>query len=109
LAEVPLRRQAPGAPLATARHLKGQLVGQTNGLGFKLREEAALCTLTEEVLKSSEIEGGKLDANQVRSVRRASARNDSDGLQPADRRTESVVEMMLELTQHYDQPLKWSA
>ena len=37
------------------------------GLGFKLRAEAVLQTLTEDVLKSSEIEGERLDRNQVRS------------------------------------------
>src|SRR4030095_12830064 len=54
-------------PLAAARHLQGRLVGQMEALGFKVREEAVLRTLIEDVLKSSEIEGEKLDADQVRS------------------------------------------
>ncbi len=55
------------APLAATRHLQGRLIGQMEALGFKLKEEAVVLTLTEDVLKSSEIEGEKLDAGQVRS------------------------------------------
>ena len=93
------------APLASARHLQGRLVGQMEALGFKLREEAVLRTLTEDVLKSSEIEGEKLDAGQVRSSVARRLGIDIGGLQPADRHVEGVVEMMLDATQRYDQPL----
>lgn len=93
------------APLATARHLQGRLVGQMEALGFRLREEAVLRTLTEDVVKSSEIEGDKLDADQVRSSVARRLGLDVGGLQPADRHVEGVVEMMLDATQRYDQPL----
>ena len=93
------------APLAAARHLQGRLVGQMEALGFRVREEAVLRTLTEDVLKSSEIEGEKLDADQVRSSVARRLGIDIGGLQPADRHVEGVVEMMLDATQHYDQPL----
>lgn len=93
------------APLAAARHLQGRLVGQMGALGFKVREEAILRTLTEDVLKSSEIEGEKLDADQVRSSVARRLGIDIGGLQPADRHVEGVVEMMLDATQHYDRPL----
>jgi Fic family protein len=93
------------APLAAARHLQGRLVGQMEALGFKVREEAVLRTLTEDVLKSSEIEGEKLDADQVRSSVARRLGIDIGGLKPADRHVEGVVEMMLDATQHYDQPL----
>ena len=53
--------------LAAGRHQQGRLVGQMEALGFRVREEAVLRTLTEDVVKSSEIEGEKLDADQVRS------------------------------------------
>lgn len=67
--------------------------------------EASLQTLTLDVLKSSEIEGELLDAGQVRSsiVRRLGM--DIAGLAPADRHVEGIVEMMLDATQHYQQPL----
>ena len=53
--------------LADVRHRQGRLLGQMEALGFGLREEAVLRTLTEDVVKSSEIEGEKLDASAVRS------------------------------------------
>jgi Fic family protein len=74
-------------------------------LGFKVREEAVLLTLTEDVLKSSEIEGEMLDADQVRSSVARRLGIDIGGLQPADRHVDGVVEMMLDATQHYQQPL----
>ena len=91
--------------LAAARHQQGRLIGQMEALGFRVREEAVLRTLTEDVLKSSEIEGEKLDADQVRSSVARRLGIDIGGLQPADRHVEGVVEMMLDATQHYDAPL----
>ena len=93
------------APLAAARHQQGRLLGQMEALGFKVKEEAVLRTLTEDVLKSSEIEGEKLDADQVRSSVARRLGIDIGGLKPADRHVEGVVEMMLDATQRYDQPL----
>ena len=93
------------APLAAARHLQGRLIGQMEALGFKVKEEAVLRTLTDDVLKSSEIEGEKLDADQVRSSVARRLGMDIGGLKPADRHVEGVVEMMLDATQRYDQPL----
>lgn len=53
--------------LALVHHEQGRLLGRMEALGFKLQQEAVLKTLTEDVVKSSEIEGELLDANQVRS------------------------------------------
>ena len=53
--------------LAAVRHRQGRLLGRMEALGFELRAEAVLQTLTEDVLKSSEIEGEILDKEQVRS------------------------------------------
>lgn len=91
--------------LAAVRHRQGLLLGRMQAIGFPLREEAVLQTLTEDVLKSSEIEGEILDRDQVRSsiVRRLGI--DAGALPPADRRVEGVVEMMLDATQHYKQEL----
>jgi Fic family protein len=91
--------------LVEVRHRQGRLVGRMEGLGFQLRTEAVLHTLTEEVLKSSEIEGEKLDREQVRSSIARRLGIDIGGLAPMDRNVEGVVEMMLDATQHYDQPL----
>jgi Fic family protein len=91
--------------LVDVRHRQGRLIGRMEGLGFQLRAEAVLHSLTEEVLKSSEIEGEKLDRDQVRSSIARRLGMNIGGLLPADRDVEGVVEMMLDATQHYDQPL----
>jgi Fic family protein len=93
------------APLAEARHLQGRLIGQMEALGLQVKEEAVLQTLTQDVLKSSEIEGDVLDADQVRSSVARQLGMDVGGLKPADRHVDGVVEMMLDATQHYDHSL----
>jgi Fic family protein len=92
-------------PLAFVRYRQGGLIGQMKGLGFRLQQEAVLETLTKDVLKTSEIEGEKLDAEQVRSSVARRLGLDIGGLKPADRNVEGVVEMMLDATGHYDRPL----
>lgn len=91
--------------LSVVRHEQGRLLGRMEALGFKLRQEAVLKTLTEDVLKSSEIEGEQLDAEQVRSSIARRLGMDVGGLKPVDRNVEGVVEMMLDATRHYEQPL----
>lgn len=97
--------QTLAASLAHVRHRQGRLIGRMEALGFKLREEAVLHTLTEDVLKSSEIEGEQLDKDQVRSSIARRLGMDIAGLVPAERNVEGVVEMMLDATQNYNQPL----
>ena len=91
--------------LASVRHRQGRLIGRMESLGFNLRQEAILRTLTADVLKSSEIEGEKLEADQVRSSIARRLGMDIGALKPIDRNVEGVVEMMLDATRHYDQPL----
>src|SRR5919197_2643125 len=91
--------------LADVRHRQGRLTGHIEALGFNLRQEAVLQTLTADVLKSSEIEGEKLDADQVRSSIARRLGMDIGALKPADRHVEGVVEMMLDATRQYAQPL----
>jgi Fic family protein len=92
-------------PLASIRHRQGRLIGRMEALGFDLQQEAVLQTLTSDVLKSSEIEGEKLDAERVRSSIARRLGIDIGALRPADRNVEGVVEMMLDATRRYDQPL----
>ena len=92
-------------PLAAVRHRQGRLIGHMEALGFPLREEAVLQALTEDVIKSSEIEGEVLDREQVRSSIARRLGMDIGGLVEADRNVEGVVEMMLDATQNYAQPL----
>ena len=91
--------------LGAVRHLQGRLIGRMEHLGFRLRTEATLQSLTEEVLKSSEIEGERLDKEQVRSSLARRLGVDIGALTPADRNVEGVVEMMLDATQKYNEPL----
>ena len=91
--------------LTDVRHRQGRLLGKMEGLGFSLQEEATLQTLTQDVLKSSEIEGEILDADQVRSSIAKRLGMDVAGLVPSDRSVDGVVEMMLDATQRYDEAL----
>ncbi len=91
--------------LASVRHKQGRLVGHMEALGFDVREAAALRTLTEDVVKTSAIEGESLDADQVRSSIARRLGLDIAGLVASDRHVDGVVEMMLDATRHYEQPL----
>ena len=91
--------------LARVSKEQGRLLGKMEALGFDLRSEANLRSLTEDVLQSSEIEGEKLAADQVRSSIARRLGMDVGGLVPADRDVEGVVEMTLDATGNYAQAL----
>src|SRR5579872_2613653 len=91
--------------LATAHQYRGRLLGKMENLGFHLRNEAILQTLTLDVLKNSEIENEILDADQVRSSIARRLRMDIAGLVPADRNVDGIVKMMLDATQQFTKPL----
>ncbi|MGC3992037.1 MAG: Fic family protein [Chthoniobacteraceae bacterium] len=91
--------------LADIRHRQGRLLGKMEGLGFTLRSEASLAALTEDVVKSSAIEGEKLDEEQVRSSIARRLGIDYAGTTKISRDVEGVVEMMLDATQHFNEPL----
>jgi len=87
------------------RHLQGRIIGQMSTLGFATKEEATLTNVTLDVVKSSEIEGEKLDYDQVRSSIARRLGIHIAGLVPASRNVEGVVEMVLDATQNYQKPL----
>ena len=91
--------------LAEIRHQQGRLLGRMEGLGFRLRAEANLTTLTADVTQSSAIEGERLDAAQVRSSIARRLGLDFGGNSKTSREVEGVVEMMLDATQKYAAPL----
>jgi len=91
--------------LARVSREQGRLLGRMEGLGFDLRTEAHLQTLTEDVVKSSEIEGEMLNSDQVRSSIARRLGMDVGGLVSVDRDVEGVVEMMLDATGDYAAPL----
>lgn len=94
------------APLAAVRHRQGRLIGRMESLGFALRAEAMLHSLTEEAVKSSEIEGEVLNKSQVRSSIARRLGMDIGATIASDRHVEGVVEMMLDATQKHGDPLK---
>jgi Fic family protein len=91
--------------LGRVRHRQGKILGVMQGLGFRLQEETVLQTLTLDVLKSSEIEGEQLNPEQVRSSIARRLGIEIAGAVPAERDVEGVVEMLLDATQRYDEPL----
>jgi Fic family protein len=91
--------------LGEVRHLQGKIFGQMEALGFSVKEETTLSNLTMDVLKSSEIEGEKLNYEQVRSSIARKLGLEYAGMVIPDRDVEGVVEMMLDATQRYKEPL----
>lgn len=91
--------------LADVRHRQGRLLGRMEGLGFGLRSEAQLSTLTADVVKSSAIEGEKLNEEEVRSSIARRLGLEYAGAALPSRDVEGVVEMMLDATQHSMEPL----
>jgi len=92
-------------PLSNVRNLQGKLLGKMEAIGFSLKEEAFLETLTVDVVKSNEIEGAYLDAGQVRSSIARRLGMNVPGMVASDRNVEGVVEMMLDATQNFNQDL----
>lgn len=91
--------------LANVRNAQGELAGRMQSLGFELKNEALLESLSEEVIKSSEIEGEILDREQVRSSVARRLGMEISGLVESDRNVDGVVEMLLDATQKFDNEL----
>ena len=87
--------------VSVVRDLQGRLIGRMEGMGFELKEEAVLETLTVDIVKSSEIEGELLNPEEVRSSVAKRLGIEISGLPEASRDVEGVVEMMLDATQKY--------
>ncbi len=92
-------------PLAQVHRAQGQLMGRMAGLGLRTREQATVQILTQEVLKTSEIEGEQLSAEAVRSSVARRLGVDMGALAPSDRHVDGVVDMVLDATTHFDKPL----
>lgn len=97
--------EALASKLADLRHRQGRLLGRMEGLGFELKRDANLSALTDDVVKSSAIEGEKLNPEEVRSSIARRLGMDVAGLVPAGRDVEGIVEMMLDATQQFSKPL----
>jgi len=91
--------------LSEARNLQGRLMGRMESLGFDLRNEALLDTLTLDVLKSAEIEGELLNPEQVRSSIAHRLGLEFAGAVVSDRNVDGMVEMMIDATNNCFKPL----
>lgn len=91
--------------LSEARNLQGRLIGKMESLGFELRDEALLETLTLDVLKSSEIEGELLNPSQVRSSIAQRLGMEFAGVVMSDRNSDGMIEMMIDATRNCFEPL----
>ena len=91
--------------LTRVRYLQGRVVGEMGALDFELKDQANLEILTRDVLKSSEIEGEILDPGQVRSSVARRLGLDVAGLVPSDRNIDGVVEMLIDASKHFNEPL----
>jgi Fic family protein len=91
--------------LPALRHQQGRLLERMQSLGFASQEETTLENLTEEIVASSAIEGDQLDQRQVRSSVARRLGLDMGGLAPVDRNVEAAVEMMLDATRNFREPL----
>jgi Fic family protein len=93
------------APLAEVSQAQGRLLGRLADIGMALRGEASLVALTDDVVKTSAIEGERLDEDSVRSSVARHLGVDVGALAPVDRHVEGVVEMVLDATVRADAPL----
>ena len=93
------------SPMAEVARLQGVLLGRLADVGFALRDQASLAALTEDVIKTSEIEGERLDAASVRSSIARRLGVDIGALAPADRHVDGIVDMILDATTNCHAPL----
>ncbi len=91
--------------LMDVRYKQGKLLGRMDAIGLSLQQEATLQTLTNDVIKSSAIEGEILHPEEVRSSIARQLGMDIGGLPPTNRDVEGIVSMMMDATQHYQKPL----
>ena len=102
-----LRYDAAALALALAQvhRAQGQLMGRMAELGMTQREQATLQVLTQEVIKTSEIEGERLNLDAVRSSLARRLGLNIGALAPSDRHVDGVVDVVLDATRNFDQPL----
>ncbi|MBV7484765.1 Fic family protein [Bordetella sp. BOR01] len=91
--------------LAEVSHAQGLLAGRLVDAGLPVRAQASLSVLTDDVVKTSEIEGEKLDVASVRSSIAQRLGVDIGALAPVDRHVEGIVEVVLDATANCHAPV----
>lgn len=97
--------EALAGKLADVRYKQGRLLGKMENLGFELQLEASLNTITQDIIKSSAIEGENLNMNEVRSSVARRLGIDIGVSTPASRNIEGIVDIMLDAAQNFEKPL----
>lgn len=92
-------------PMAEVSRAQGILIGRLADVGAPLRDKANLLALTEDVLRTSEIEGERLSVASVRSSLARRLGVDIGALAAVDRHVEGVVEMVLDATANCHAPM----
>lgn len=93
------------SPLASVRSTHGRLLGKMEGLGFHFHNDASLSILTADAIKSSLIEGEELNKEEVRSSVARHLGMDVAGMVTPSRHVDGVVDMLIDASQHYADPL----
>ena len=91
--------------IGKVRNLQGSVVGKMSTIGFNLKREANLETVTEEIVKSSEIEGEQFNVHEVRSSLARKLGMDRAGLVPSNRAIDGMVDLILDAVLNYKTPL----
>lgn len=91
--------------LARARLAQGRVLGAARLLDASLTREAVFSILVEDGVTTSAIEGEKLDLDAVRSSVARHLGLPAAGLPAVPRAVDGLVEILLDATRHYDQPL----
>ena len=96
---------ALAGPMAEVSRAQGLLLGRLADVGAALRDQASLVALTDDVVKTSEIEGERLNVASVRSSVARRLGVDIGAVAPVDRYVEGVVEMVLDATANAQAPV----
>ncbi len=91
--------------LGKVRNLQGKIIGKMEVLGFKFRDEATLESLSNEIIKTNEIEGEILNPEKVRSSVAEKLGIKIAGIKKRDRYIDGIVELMLDATKNFEEPL----
>lgn len=91
--------------LSYVRNKQGKLIGKMGALGFEIQNQANLEILTQEIIKTTEIEGEFLDREQVRSSIARRLGLEISGLVYSDRNVDGIVDLMLDATKNYNKEL----
>ena len=99
------RVEALAEILAKLSFEQGRLLGEMSGIGFDVRKQSTLNNLSQEIIKSSEIEGQTLQMEQVRSSVAKRLNIPLKSKARPSHYVDGIVDMMIDATQNFAKPL----